>query len=193
MVIERVEYDLKLGKIMSSTPIMLANQTLVNDSDHEQEMSFAISETVTHTSSFNYTLGITIGVETKFKGESYNTGISLFDYTDDTYENLIAGVPLVAEAEFTLSAELSNEFTWGREESFSHNYTASFPVKANPYTIVRAVSTVNQGTLEVPYTIHLKSKSSGAMAESKGIWHGVSTWDLRHTITNLKIGETDLQ
>lgn len=61
---------------------------------------------------------------------------------------------------------------------------------ASPYTKVRAVSTVNKGVLEVPYTMYLSSKSTGATTESKGIWHGVSTWDLRHTITNFRIGDT---
>lgn len=62
---------------------------------------------------------------------------------------------------------------------------------ASPYTKVRAVSTVNKGVLEVPYTMYLSSKSTGATTESKGIWRGVSTWDLRHTISNFRIGDTD--
>lgn len=70
MNIDRIDYDLDEGKILSSTPIVLANQTLVNDTDHEQEMSFSLSETVEHTSTFEYTFGFTIGLETKFKGTS---------------------------------------------------------------------------------------------------------------------------
>ena len=70
MNIDKIEYDLKLGKILTSTPLVLANQTLTNNSDQDQQMSFSLSQTVTHTSSFDYTLGFTIGLQTKFKGES---------------------------------------------------------------------------------------------------------------------------
>jgi hypothetical protein len=45
------------------------------------------------------------------------------------------------------------------------------------------MATVHVGTLEVPYTLYLSSKSTGTKAQTKGIWHGVSSWDLRHTIT----------
>ena len=112
------------------------------------------------------------------------------DHAIDLTVYLIAGGPLVAEAEFTVSATLSNTFHWGQPESFAQNYSASFPVKAGPHEAVRAVSTVNQGTLEVPYTVYLSSKSTGATTESKGIWHGVSSWDLRHTISKVDKSET---
>lgn len=68
MKIEKIEYDLKLGKIISSTPLVLANQTLKNDSSHEQEMSFQLSETVSQTSTFEYALGFTISIGAKFSG-----------------------------------------------------------------------------------------------------------------------------
>ncbi len=95
-----------------------------------------------------------------------------------------AGVPIVAEAEFNVETSLSNEWKWGEQNSFSKSYTATFPVKAGPHETVRAVSTVNKGEIEVPYTIHLSSKSTGTKTETKGIWRGVSTWDLRHTVSN---------
>ena len=70
MNIDKIDYDLKLGKILTSTPLMLANQTLTNESNQEQQMSFSLSQTVTHTSSFDYTLGFTIGLQAKFSGKS---------------------------------------------------------------------------------------------------------------------------
>ncbi|KAH7885611.1 hemolytic lectin [Phlebopus sp. FC_14] len=161
MQVDKVEYDLKLGQIVSSTPLIIANQTLTNNSSHEQEMTFVLNETVTHTSTFEYSLGLTITVGTTFK----------------------AGVPIVAEAEFSLDFSVSNQFTWGQTTEFSESYTAKFPVKAGPGKTVRAVSTVNKGELKVPYTIILSSKRTGVKTETKGIWHGVSSWDLRHTIS----------
>ncbi|KAK0431821.1 hemolytic lectin LSLb [Armillaria borealis] len=138
MVVKRVEYDVARGKILRVTPHVLANQTLKNNSDDEQEMSFHFSENVTHTSTFQYTTGFTITVGTEFS----------------------AGVPLVAEGKISVSCISEQRM---------------FPVKAGAHKTVRGVSSVQQGTLEVPYTIHLVSKSGGVWVETKGIWRGVST------------------
>lgn len=97
---------------------------------------------------------------------------------------MAGGVPFVAEAEFSIDTSLSNQWTWGEQNSFTKSYTMTFPVKAGPHETVRAVSTVNKGDIEVPFTIHFVSKSTGVKTETKGIWRGVSTWDLRHTISN---------
>lgn len=49
MVVKRIDYDVAhSGKILSMTPYVLANQTLKNNSDDEQEMSFDFSKTVIH-------------------------------------------------------------------------------------------------------------------------------------------------
>lgn len=69
--VDSVEYDLSLGKITSSTPVVLASQTLTNDSKEEQEMVFSLSKSETHTSSFDYTLGVTVGAQMKFSGKLY--------------------------------------------------------------------------------------------------------------------------
>ncbi|KAH7885577.1 hypothetical protein F5I97DRAFT_1968286 [Phlebopus sp. FC_14] len=149
--VERVEYDLDLGHIVSSTPLIIANQTLTNYSNHDQEMSFELDETVTHTSTFEY--------------------------------NIQSGRSIVNEAEFSIDFSVNNQFTWGQTTEFSESYRATFPFHAGPGSTVRAVSTVNRGELRVPFTIHLSSKRTGVQTETKGIWSGVSTWDLRHTIS----------
>ncbi|KAK0491950.1 hypothetical protein EDD18DRAFT_1321316 [Armillaria luteobubalina] len=160
MVVKSVDYDIAQGKILTMTPHVLANQTLTNNSDDEQEMSFSFSETVTHTSKFEYTTGFEIEVGMEFS----------------------AGIPLVTESKISVSVSHKNEFIFGTENTFSKMYTANFPVKAGPKKTVRGVSSVQEGTLEVPYTIHLASKSTGVWVETKGVWRGVSSWDLHHDI-----------
>ncbi|KAK0491954.1 hemolytic lectin LSLb [Armillaria luteobubalina] len=160
MVVKGVDYDIAKGKILAVTPHVLANQTLTNNLDDEQEMAFHFSETVTHTSTFQYTTGFTIEVGTEFSVK----------------------LPFVAESKISVSVSHSNKFTFGRETSFSKMYTVEFPVKAGPKKTVHGVLSVQEGTLEVPYTIHLTSKSTGVWVEAKGIWHGVSSWELCHNI-----------
>ena len=84
-----------------------------------------------------------------------------------------------------VEASTTNTWTWGKTTEYSTQYTATFPVKAGPHESVRASSVVNQGTLDVPYTMHLSSKSTGVNVQTTGTWRGVSSWDLRHTITTL--------
>ncbi|KAJ3492365.1 hypothetical protein NLI96_g33 [Meripilus lineatus] len=162
MRIDRIDYDLDVGKIISSTPLLLASQTLTNNTNQEQEMSFSLNETTSHTSTFEYSTGFTLATGTEFK----------------------AGIPLFAEAKFTIDASATNQWTWGEQTSFSKSYTITFPVRAGPNETVRAISTINRGELEVPFTMHLSSRISGTKTETKGVWRGLSTWDLRHTISN---------
>ena len=161
MKVDKVEYHLNLGKILSSIPIIIANQTLQNDSSIDQEMAFELDVTETHTSTFEYTTGFTITYGATFK----------------------AGVPLVAEAEFKVDTSLSQEWKFGTMTEFGKSYVAKLPVKAPPHTTVRAVSSVNRGDIEVPFTIYLSSKATGFQVQTHGIFRGVSTWDLRHTVS----------
>jgi len=66
----RVEYDLKLGKVVNATLKVLATQTLINNTKRDQEMSFNLNETETHTSTWEYSTGFTISVGACFKGAS---------------------------------------------------------------------------------------------------------------------------
>ncbi|KAF9648929.1 hypothetical protein BDM02DRAFT_2012525 [Thelephora ganbajun] len=163
MKVDKIEYNLDAGKIISSTPIALAEQVLTNNSDSEQEMSFSVNKGVTNSSTFEYSTGFTVTVGMEFS----------------------VGVPFIAEGKMKVEASTTNTWTWGKTTEYTTQYTANFPVKAGPHKSVRASSVVNQGTLDVPYIIFMSSKSAGVKVETKGTWRGVSSWDLRHTITAL--------
>eukprot|EP01083_Nonionella_stella_P178308 629465_1 len=158
-----VEFDLKHGKILDKTPLVIAHQTLNNESDHEQEFTFEFTKSVENTSSFEHSHGVAIKAGATGK----------------------CGLPLVAEGE--VSTELSTEhtWTWGTEETTTQSYTASYPVKAGPKSNVQAQGVVMKATLNVPYTITVKSSLDGATFKSSGIWKGVSTWDLNYTVKNI--------
>jgi len=163
MKVDKVQFKLDSGKIISSTPITLAEQVLTNNSDSEQEMSFSVNKGITNSSTFEYSTGFTVTIGMEFS----------------------VGVPLVAESKLTVEASSSHTWTWGKTTEYSTQYTATFPVKAGPRKSVRASSVVNQGMLDVPYTMFMSSKSTGVKVETTGTWRGVSSWDLRHTITAL--------
>jgi len=163
MKVDKVEFNLDAGKILASTPITLAEQVLTNNSNSEQEMSFSVNKAITNTSTFEYSTGFTVTVGMEFS----------------------VGIPNIAESKFKVEASTTNTWTWGQTTSYTTSYTANFPVKAGPHQSVRATSVVNQGTLDVPYVMHMSSKSTGVKVETSGTWRGVSSWDLRHTITDV--------
>jgi hypothetical protein len=68
MKVDKVEYNLDAGRIISSTPIMLAEQVLTNNTDSEQEMSFSVNKGVTNSSTFEYSTGFTVTVGMEFNG-----------------------------------------------------------------------------------------------------------------------------
>ena len=70
MKVDRVEFNLDSGRIISSTPIVLAEQALTNKSDTEQEMSFSVNKSVTNSSTFEYSTGFTVTVGMEFSGAS---------------------------------------------------------------------------------------------------------------------------
>ena len=92
---------------------------------------------------------------------------------------------MITEGRFSEGASSTDTWTWGKTTKYRNDYTATFVVRVSPYTSVRIKSVVNQGVLNVPYTMDLSSKSIGVKVETKGTWRGVSSWDLRHTITTL--------
>ena len=70
MTVVDIDYKLKLGKIVSSTPLLIADQTNQNDSPTQQLMTFKVSESVTRTGTFQYGSGLTITAGMKFEGMS---------------------------------------------------------------------------------------------------------------------------
>ena len=98
---------------------------------------------------------------------------------------LAAGIPFFGETEFSIDTSYSQTWTYGGSNEFSKTWSASFTAKASPGESVHAVSTVTRGQLEVPYTMVLRSKANKVEAQTRGMWHGVSTWDLRHTVSTV--------
>ncbi|KAH9475654.1 hypothetical protein JR316_0011211 [Psilocybe cubensis] len=158
--IDRVVYHVDQGKIVQSTPVVLATQELKNDTSIVQKLEASVDTSTEETSSFQFSQGfsLTVGLEIK------------------------TGVPLVSEGSIKVDATSTSNFTWGSTTKKSKAYKATFPVTAPPHSTVVATSSVTQSTLDIPFTIYSKSKS-GVVVETEGMYYGVTTWNLRHIIT----------
>ena len=65
---ESIDFDLKKATISNSAPLTLASQTLENDTNYDQEMSFEVSQTITGEMTFTYTSGMSLTTGFTFKG-----------------------------------------------------------------------------------------------------------------------------
>ena len=68
MKVDKVEFNLAAGKILSSTQLKLTEQVLTNDSGSEKEMEFKVNEGVTNSSAFKYDAGFTVTPGMEFRG-----------------------------------------------------------------------------------------------------------------------------
>ena len=71
IIIEKVDIHVSMGRIIDQPPTVIKTQTLVNNTDYEQTMLHKLSQSVTHTSSFEYSAGYGIKAGTRFKGEQH--------------------------------------------------------------------------------------------------------------------------
>ena len=159
-----VDFDVDRGKLLSSTPKVIAQEVLENyDSSTDQSMEFSYNEQVSNTSSFQHTAGVGIKVGTEFK----------------------CGYPCVAEGKISVEVNASYQYSWGASKTTSKSYNGKLPVVAKAGTAVECKAVITEAILDVPYTIRLKSGRT-----SSGKWRGVSTWGFHATFTERKKGYT---
>lgn len=60
MKVDKVCFKLDADKIISSTPITLAERVLTKGSEDDQEMSFSVNKGVTHSGTLEYSTGFTV-------------------------------------------------------------------------------------------------------------------------------------
>ncbi|WEW55458.1 hypothetical protein PRK78_000889 [Emydomyces testavorans] len=165
MDVDRIEYKIDKGQILSSVPEAMGSDSLRNTSTVNQSVEFDFSKTKTLSSSFDYTLGFSITVGRSVK----------------------VAVPEVADAELKVDYTNSHEFKWGSTTTESVTFDAKVPVVAPPSTKVTATATITCCNIEVPYTIYLKSVATGATVTSQGIYRGVTYWNIESSITQQNI------
>ncbi|KAL3678454.1 hypothetical protein R1sor_021410 [Riccia sorocarpa] len=156
-----VEYHLDLGKVLSSTPKIIQEQTLHNSTDSERELTFEVDVKETHNSFFEYSQGFPISAEATFS----------------------AGTPEITPESSGITVNpASKNFKWEVPAVSQQTYKTKVPVKAPPHSSVEVASVINTGVLVVPFTIFLKSKATGFEVKTEGKYTGVTTWDLRHMV-----------
>ena len=138
------------AKVLQEKPKVVAEQTLPNETDIQQSMSFQFTTTRGTTTSVSTTIGfkysVTESMEVGFEGfGKFSVGIS-----------------------FELSS--STTFATSMSKSISKSYT--FPLAVPPHTTYSAKGTVHETTMDVPY--ELVFDFGGAKRTISGMWKGVA-------------------
>ena len=151
----RLVYHVKEATIQDSASLILIDQAMKNDSETEQKgIPFSCVRSLEHTSTFEYTRGITVDASFEFK----------------------AGLPVV-NGESTISISNNRDWKWGTENTTTTEHKLEFPVVVAAFTNMAYHAEVIQGTLHIPFTAYHMT-DSGVEVETMGIYKGASSWKL---------------
>src|SRR5262245_24962559 len=129
--VETINYDIAHPKILSDTAHGILEQVLVNNGDIEQEMHMSRHTSATLTSSWSNATGFKATISGSVTG----------------------GVPGVASATVTMSAEFTNTFTFGKSSSKSVEIGFDFTLKVPPKSKYKGWADIMESEFEVPYTV----------------------------------------
>jgi len=112
---------------------------------------------------------------------SHEVGVELTAGSEVMY-----GTPVVGEAGIKISVTGSYKHTWGETITDKKTFTATFPLDCPPKTRCTASATVKQVTLNIPYTMTIKT-SQGKLFNSKGIYKKAYHWDMLYDVKEDKV------
>jgi hypothetical protein len=184
--ISKIEYDVGAGRVLNTGPVQLFRQTVHNTFDTPQTSTIGGNLSWSVTSGWADTLGVKVGVKT----------------------NLKCGIPILAEGQIEVSAEVSNTYTWSGSDTNTKGCSFSAPVTVPPHTTMVALVSTTLATIAVPYAITgtfvLKSGTRWS-GQVHGIYTGSNAYNVEVTFlkqdpvtmdivsTTQKIQTTELQ
>jgi hypothetical protein len=155
-VFEDISYDLSECKTVGETPISLKEETINNQSAASVAQQISFSHTHSDTKTWGHAVELKAGVKTSIK----------------------TGVPFLAEGQVELSLEASYTHNWGggTEETKTDMWTVT--VNTPPYSHLRAVGTVTEAEINVPYVARIRKRKSDGTEEVvdkvSGVYSGVN-------------------
>ena len=165
---ENVKYNLNAFRLVTEKPISLKEQIIDNSSTTAtviQQVTFSHSSTKTRT--WSNQVGLKAGVKTTIK----------------------AGIPLIVEGKIEISAEVNYAHTWGGTSTETSTDTWSASVSVPPKGRVKAVGTVTQSTIEVPYEATVTTRYSDGTIKrengTSGVYQGVNVSRFQITVENI--------
>jgi hypothetical protein len=162
MVVDDIKYDIDNSTMAGATPMFMGRQTVTNKSSMVQPpTSVTFTEQEDNEYSFEHTSGFSATIGTEFS----------------------VGVPGIADGKVSMSATHTEEFKWGKTTKKGKGTAHTVQVQAEPNSTVVVTATINQTRINVPYTMTLKSRSTGHKITNRGIFHGVCMYNMEVVYT----------
>ena len=155
---DSISYQIDQAQISQLPPDEITTKEVNNrNGTGSPSITFTASKTVTETTSFTHTTGASITIGTDFK----------------------TGIPFVAEGKVSVKATASYEYKYGTQKSVSRSREATYTCPGVPRRNTVCTARLHYNKVDVPYTMVLKHKSKGCTCESKGIFTGVASTDMK--------------
>ena len=147
-----MHFNTDKAKILSEKPKVVAEQTLVNNGNVEQQMQFSFSvtegKTTTTTTQIGFKAGFKVGFEAVFFA--------------------FAG----GKAKYEVSFEFSATHTWGESVQKGITKAYTFPLKVPANSMYKAKGMVHEADMDVPF--ELVFDFGGVEKSITGMWKGVA-------------------
>jgi hypothetical protein len=155
-----IVFDTKNNGRLTPQPDFVVETNVVNETDTDQSMTAAFEKKAVFTSSFEHEHGFTFEISAKQQW----------------------GLPTVAQGEISVTAATQHKWTEGKTQTAEDTRTYTFPVVAPRNSSVKARATVSRVKLDVPYTVTGKSKITGEIIKSTGVWRGISVGQINFSL-----------
>ncbi|KAF8662711.1 hypothetical protein AX16_001153 [Volvariella volvacea WC 439] len=146
-----INWDLAQGRIVSSETVIIYER----QANISPLSIFLPPEPVNHTSTFEFRSGLPLRTGFEFRG----------------------GIPTVTDNGFQIDPNYMGVWKFGQTTSFSKTYNPIMGILLAGNSARSA--TVTKGDIEVPFVIQLKSRSTGTIAETQGVWRSNSSWNFK--------------
>jgi hypothetical protein len=157
-------YDLAAARIVTSRPIVLFTQELINNTGTEQTQNFTVNKTTQQQHTWAVARAIQISGQTTFR----------------------AAVPYL-DVTIMLRAQVTRSWNWGQTNTTTQSWTATVPVRVPPNTTMRAIALVTESKLNVPFEITWTSRRDRSQTmRTRGVYEGLSYTNLRTEWTTVR-------
>lgn len=145
--LDSIDYNLNEVKVIKGTPQSISHQVVNNKYGSEkQSTAFEVAETISETSSFSHSTGVSITIGTEFE----------------------VGIPLLAKGKVEMEVSTSYEYSYGNEKTTEKSLTGTFNCVAPKGKNVRCEAVFTKDHVEVPYTMVWRSRSDHDCRKTSG-------------------------
>jgi hypothetical protein len=171
--ITAIKFDVSKATYVSVTPGNVYSTQVSNTTPTPQVSTIGGSYTVTETSGWSNALSLKIGVKTSFK----------------------TGLPVVAEGQVEISAEVTDTYTWNGSSSAATAFTFSAAVNVPPNSTMKCNVMVSMSTIALPYALTgtlLYASGATAQGTLQGTYTGTTSGDVNVTYSPVIAKQTAL-